>query len=230
MLLNRDSLAETLLNLNEAWFYGKEISRDSRDTISSFISSRTGEKGSYAGLPAPTEIDFQNKEKRLFTGERLQSAAGSAHILGEEALRALIKLNSQTSEAKNAIDHARAGFEQRLKETSERYGGRLIGMYCCGICTVSYIRNLALGTFVDSVERLEASIGELNKFRTGSGRWRRFPFHYTVLALSEIDHPDALEEIRYAAPSLERILKRKTLKNRYETRRKDLAERALGML
>ncbi len=230
MLLNQNSLAKTIENLNEAWFYSKDISKETGDSISIFLAFLQDKKGSYAGLPAPTGQDFRNTDKRLFTGEKLKSVGGSAHILGEEALRALLKLNSSSPEVREAIRLSKEGFEGRLQETSEFYGGRIIGLYCCGICTASYMRNLAIGTFKHSEQRLEASLEELKSLRNGGGRWRRFPFHYTILALSEINHSKAKDEIRYAAPSLERIANRKILKDKYAIRRKDLAQRALGII
>ncbi len=44
--------------------------------------------------------------------------------------------------------------------------------------------------------------------RTGDGRWNRLPFHYTLIALSETSIDLALDEMRYAAPVLERSMKR----------------------
>jgi hypothetical protein len=70
----------------------------------------------------------------------------------------------------------------------------------------------------------------LREHRDGSKRWRRFPFYYTLLALSEINEGSAIEEMRYAAPGLERMLKRRALGNRYELRRRVLAERILAIL
>jgi hypothetical protein len=68
----------------------------------------------------------------------------------------------------------------------------------------------------------------LNEFRDGRGRWRRFPFYYTLLALTEIPGPGAVSEIRYAAPGLERMLGRRGGKDRYGQRRRAIAERVLA--
>ena len=64
--------------------------------------------------------------------------------------------------------------------------------------------------------------------RLGTGRWRAFPFFYAVLALSEIDLPGARAELRYAAPVLERYLRRPTTNETTSQRRHALAERALA--
>ena len=69
---------------------------------------------------------------------------------------------------------------------------------------------------------------ELRGSRKGDGRWRRFPFYYTLLALSDIDLPGAVEEIRYAAPVCEAYLKRPPKPDSTSQRRHELVERVLG--
>jgi hypothetical protein len=68
----------------------------------------------------------------------------------------------------------------------------------------------------------------LKEHRDGRGRWRRFPFYYTLLALSEASGGSAEPELRYAAPGLERMLKRRARGDRYHRRRRTLAERILA--
>jgi hypothetical protein len=50
-------------------------------------------------------------------------------------------------------------------------------------------------------------VKQLKEYRDGKGRWRRFPFYYTLLALGGIDMPAATRELKYAAPAVERALK-----------------------
>jgi len=65
--------------------------------------------------------------------------------------------------------------------------------------------------------------------RDGKGQWRRFPFWYTVLALSEMDVPEASRELKYAAPVLERAAG-SPAHGTYARRRRELAVRALGLI
>ncbi|MFC1800261.1 hypothetical protein ACFL2Z_05085 [Candidatus Eisenbacteria bacterium] len=76
--------------------------------------------------------------------------------------------------------------------------------------------------------RLAGGVEYLREQRDGRGRWRRFPFYYTLLALAEIPGPRAADEIRYAAPVLERMLKRRGRGDKFQLRRRALAERALA--
>jgi hypothetical protein len=69
-------------------------------------------------------------------------------------------------------------------------------------------RHLLASTTPDDQRRLENGLLELHRHRDGAGRWKRFPFFYTLLALSEIELPGAREEVRYAGAVIERSLRR----------------------
>ncbi len=43
--------------------------------------------------------------------------------------------------------------------------------------------------------------------RFGAGAWRRFPFFYSLLALSEVDTPNARRAVSYALPECDRRLR-----------------------
>lgn len=63
--------------------------------------------------------------------------------------------------------------------------------------------------------------------RADNGRWGRFPFFYTLLALTEIDIPTARLELRWAAPAVERSLKALRRAGHYTQRRRAVLKRAL---
>jgi hypothetical protein len=79
-------------------------------------------------------------------------------------------------------------------------------------------------------ERLAGGLEFLKEHRDGKGGWHRFPFHYTLLALSEMDEKRVSREIAYAAPVLERILRRRSRGGKFDTRRRAVAERILARL
>ena len=70
----------------------------------------------------------------------------------------------------------------------------------------------------------------LRTHRDSDGRWYRFPFHYTLLALLEIDDEKATGEMAYAAPRLERLLRRHGTGDQYASRRRAVAERVLARI
>jgi hypothetical protein len=225
-LLNKNSLAETVDAVNEALFFGKNIPPVQKKEIALWLASRQGAPGSYSGMIAPTTKDFETGIK-VFTGEPVTTRAGTSHILGEESSKILIKLGVKNKAAVNALDKSNKGFETAMKRAVAM--GHYEGVYCCGKCTAAYWQNLAAGGLKNQERRLDKGMKALYKFRDGKGRWRRMPFYYTLLVLSEIDSPLAKKELEYAAPGLEKLSKRFNDKDKYGKRRKKLVEQILSI-
>ena len=89
---------------------------------------------------------------------------------------------------------------------------------------------MAAGGLSKRRERLAGGLKFLKEHRDGKGGWHRFPFYYTLLALSEMEAKGESREIQYAAPVLERMLKRRSRGGKFETRRRAVAERVLARL
>jgi hypothetical protein len=223
-IVNKSSLAATLDRINEALFYDRPLLKAQRQEAAEWIASRQGLKGSYRGLFAPTTSDYKQGAK-VFTGERVNSGAATGHILGEEASRALLLLDVHSQSVESALEHATSNMMEAVRRSDSVWGN--YGLYCCGTCSVAYWRNLAAGGLKDPQSRLNAGMKALKAQRDGEGRWKRFPFYYTLLALHELDLPSARAEMRYAAPVLERVLKRKPRKDQISQRRRVLMERIL---
>ena len=222
-LVKANSLSDTLDNINEVFFYERPLIKSDREEAAKWLASRQGKKGSYASMFAPTELDF-TWNTRLFTGEKVSSRAAIGHILGEEASRALILLKSRDVIVRDALKRATDGMLKRINE----YGPKNRGFYCCGICSASLWRHLAVNGLGQSEKRLLNGIETLKSYRKGNGEWGRFPFFYTLLALSETDLKPAVTEMQYAAPVCKRYLKRTKGSNKYFNRRHDLCERVLS--
>ena len=222
-LVDEGSLALTLDAVNEALFLGRRIPRSARTEVAVWIAARQGMPGAYADMFAPTERDFV--ESRVFTGEAIASRAATGHILGEEAMRALQLLGVKTPEVPAALARAKEGMEARVADTASQP----MGMYCCGTCSCAYWRSLAAGGLSHAEARLAQGMKDMKASRLGTGKWRFFPFFYAVLALTEIDLPGARAELRYAAPVLERHLRRTATDNVISRRRHAVAERALAL-
>lgn len=187
------------------------------------VAALQGKPGAYVGMFALPEAD-RGREFRTFTGERITTNAGKMHVIGEETCRILRLLGGSP-----AADRALAGMLERIRETDAREGG-LTGTYCCGTCSCAFWRTLAVGCFDHPEERQESGMRTLRSCRDGKGRWGRFPFYYTLLALSEIPRPIARAELEYALPGLEKILKRNESGEppAYSIRRRKLVERILS--
>ncbi len=228
-IVDPSSLAETLDSLEEAFFFGTPLSSHDKEQAARWIASRQGLPGSYANMFAPTDAE-RGQGFAMFTGDRISTNAGSTHIMGEEACRALILLDSPDPTVKQALADATVGMTSRLltNEGARRYGS--IGQYCCGACSCAYWRHLSVGGLFEQEERLMAGLDELRAHRQDTGRWRKFPFYYALLALTEMPLPEARLEIEHAALACERVLKASPKPGKYDPRRRALAERALGML
>jgi len=224
-IIHPNSLAATLDVLNEIFFMGRSLSKGERNEAAEWIASRQGLKGAYSRMFAPTELDFK-RGIRLFTGEKVFSGAAIGHILGEESSRALILLGSNSPVAGLALNRATTGMMQAI--TRSEKPGKVRGFYCCGTCTAALWRNLAVGGLKQPKKRLAVGLEVLRKYRDGNGKWRRFPFYYTLLALSEIDDKRAIDEIRYVAPVGERLLGRYKANNKLAVRRRILLQRILA--
>ena len=225
-IVNTRSLAATLDALNEAFFHGRSLTKSQREGAAKWIAGRQGMPHSYRNMFAPTDSDYR-KGFKVFTGESIRSGAATGHILGEEASRALILLDVPSKGVKDSLKRASAGITNALGH-HESMGGTQ-GMYCCGTCSVAFWRNLSVGGISGSERRLKAGMKALKSYRDGNGKWRRFPFYYTLLALSELDFPSAVAEMRYTAPVLERYLDRSAKRTKFTQRRRALAERVLEM-
>jgi hypothetical protein len=202
-MLNTHSLGATINAVNEAALFSARVSEPTVKQITEFIAGRQGLPHSYWGLFAPLD-DEVKKPFTLFTGETIRSDASARHILGEESLRILKVLGDTSPSVQQAIEHAQEDFGRRLM--SNKALGYGMGTYCCGNCTVAYWRALTTHWIADAEERLEMGIKDLKNERQ-AGKWRRFPFYYTALCLTELDKELAREEIRYIQPACERSIK-----------------------
>jgi len=224
-ILSTTSLAVTLVRLTDSIFYGKKIPIAEREKVAKWIAGRQGETRSYSGLPAPTKADY-SAPVTLFTGEKVTSGAARGHILGEEAMRALYLLKVKNPDVKRAIKLASDRFAERLA-----YPKNGVGYYCCGLCTPSYWRHLTAGGYSKdgwNEKEIASGMKYLKKHRLENGKWRRFPFYYTLFALLDIDNKGAIAEITHAAPSIERYLKRGRKPDKLSSRRYDILERVIA--
>ncbi len=230
-LVDQTSLAMTVDAVNDAFFWTKRLTRSERAAAARWIATRQGLPGGYVrALPAPTEKDIA-EGIRFFTGERLRTRVGVAHTLGEEACRALILLDVNRREVRLALRQASQGMSARLREAllSERWKDNP-GHYCCGRCTVAVWRHITVGGLAEArPERwLSAGMKRLTALRTEDGKWRSFPFYYTLLALTEIHLPSAVREMRHAARVCERLLRRSAGDDVYDRRRHEVLQRVLA--
>jgi hypothetical protein len=228
MLINRASLSKTLDAINAALFDGRPLAAVERGQAARWIAGRQGLPAAYGG----TFAGFPSERSRgivLFTGERIASAS-ARHILGEEASRALRLLQVRDPEVTRALGRADDGLMRCLARAAEDPRNSNPGLFCCGKCSVGLWRNLLAGGLDRQEERLRRGALHLRSMRDGANQWRRFPFWYTVLSLSETDSVEARAELKYAAPALQRAASRSVPSSLYARRRHEVAVRTLNRL
>jgi hypothetical protein len=196
-ILVSDSLQETLWRLEEV---RKGFRRKSDIYVKEaleWVLSRQGLEGSYHNLFLLTSQDL-TQGVHLPTGEHIKTNVATRHILGEEALRTLIVWNLESSKP---VKEATKGFNQIIE-----IGGKN-GSYCCYNCTIAFLRTLAVTKTDARDEILDKGLDKIKKAQSSDGRWRGFPFYYTLLFLSELDSPYAKNELKHAKKAAERLLK-----------------------
>jgi len=217
-MINLDRLSPVVDSLNDAFITGQYMPGDEREQTAEWIAARQQRSGSSAGLFAPTEAD---QAFHLFSGEKLRTRLATRNVLSAEAARAILLLAPASPAARGALERAR----DRLAQSC--FAAQLCAVGECAHSGVGWMRYLAAEAGAEAQERLQAHVDLLSRHRDGKGRWRRFPFYYTLLALLETGSPAAAEEMRYAAPACERLLLRDG-GGPFAARRKAILERALA--
>jgi hypothetical protein len=228
VLIDPNSLSQTVDAVNEAAFASRKLPTTERTAVARWIAARQGLPGAYAD----TFAGFDEERRRgivVFTGERITSAS-SRHILGEEASRALRLLRVRDPAVRGALERASGNLMGCLERAARDPRNTNPGTYCCGKCTVGLWRNLLAGGLDRQEERLRLGVDHLRMLRDGEGRWRVYPFWYSVLALTDMDLPEAVAELRYTAPVLEQAARRPPPAAIHGRRRHELAARALARL
>jgi hypothetical protein len=227
--LDKNSLFKTVDNVSEALLFALEIDNNEKAEIADFIINQQGKPRTYANTFAPTENDLK-QDLILFTGERIKSSVGKCHMIGEEASRILRKLDLGLDKVNDALQKADSGLQMQINKVlkNPRYE---YGMYCCKSCSCGLWINLASGGLNNNTEMLRAGMDYLKKHRDNKGKWKGFPYYYTLYVLNEIKLDLAFNEMKYAAQSIERRLKKKHAdKNKYDLRRNYICEQILNKI
>lgn len=222
-LLDTNSLAITLDNLNDSILHGNTMDESEKVQTALWLSSLQGKPGSYRGMFAIPPADKKN-ETMLYTGDLLNSNASLRHILGEEALHALLWLNVKDGAVQTAVENALAA----LAEYTGYLGKNPPPTYCCGKCTDAVLRVMRLIPEQEAKRYIQASLKAIKTFRDGNGKWKRFPFYYTLYTL--MDLPGAEDELIYSSAVLERSLKTMKPTDKYKQRKLIIGEKILNRL
>ena len=227
VFVHADSLSQTVDAVHQAEFERRKIPAPQALAAARWIAARQGLPGAYGGTFAAFDQETA-KGISLFTGERVTSAS-ARHILGEEACRALRFLKITDSVVQTALERGNEGLMRCVARAAKDPRNNNPGLYCCGKCTVGFWRNLLSGGLDRQEERLWRGVQHLRSARDGEGGWRRFPFWYTTLSLSQMEFRGAKEELEYARVKIEQTARRRGMHGAFAHRRYTLACRVLGL-
>ena len=213
-----NTLASDLDALNEVLFFNYPLIGAERSIFLTMIAGRQIKDGPAAGLFSTPE---ENREGlRLFTGERLRTALATGNVLAAECMRALLLLSPPQPAPEDVLERAHAHLR----------GACFTGCCAKGECahsSVAWMRCLAAQEGRRSEEWLQHHLEVIKAHRDGSGRWWNFPFYYTLLALTEIDLPEARSEMQYSAQACTQYLWRANHNGESDRRRTVLMQRVL---
>jgi hypothetical protein len=233
-LVNPQSLWATIDAIDDAFFHNRPLTLQQRKEAATFIAARQGKPGSYGGMFGPVEQE-ESKGLRVFTGESVNSWAGSAHILGHETCRTLLQLDVRTAGVQPALDRAEERFladlPKHLKPAGSADGYRFPGILCCPKCTCSVWRHLQARGGAQEQAVIEAGLKLMKTYRDTEGAWRVWPLRYSLLALSEMRTPAAIAEMKYAARRCELELAKRLSKTSVHSQRwRVVLERVLSLV
>lgn len=117
-MLNTTSLSATLDGVSQAFFFREAIIPSDASSTAAWIASRQGKPICYGEMFGLFEDEYRSGV-RLFTGELLPRSASARHVMGEEAVRALLLLNDSSTEVQAAQSLAVDWMESRLIEYPE---------------------------------------------------------------------------------------------------------------
>jgi hypothetical protein len=196
-----NSLYQTVTDAAAHLFLGGTFVPAERDELAAWILAHQNRQRGFSFYPMVAE---RERGIRLLSGERLQTTLAADNAVEMETLRLL------------ALIQPHAPQVQRLFQAAERrLSGVCYGRVCskgeCAHASLSVLRYHTARGAERSAGMIRRGLEALRGDRTGTGKWRSFPFYYTLLWLAEL--PDGLDEgarveLSYARGRCERLLSR----------------------
>lgn len=207
--------------LNEQLFYHKPLPKKTTAPIIEHFFSRQIQKGNNIGQFSLTTNDY-SEGSILFTGEKLHTKLAIGNILGLEICRLLILLASDNQHTTNALELA----DKWLANTC-------FSEFCstgeCRHSTIAFMRFLNTLKNHNYEAILINFIELLAQHRNKKYGWDGFPFYYTILVLSEIDLPEARNELLFTLSGCERIPEKIENVNIYTQRQIDILHKVFSV-
>ncbi len=220
MLIDETSLSATIDAFNAQLAEDARLDAEEEVEVVSFLLGRQIGSGRNGGMFALSAGEYE-AGVHLFTGERLRTRIAARSVLTLGATRILSAIGGDRVDVQEALARASAVMRRACFAAAHCVIGE------CAHSSIAYMRDAAIDRTGARRKWIEDHIRVICAHREGNGRWKRFPFYYTLLALSEVGTPSANAELDYARPACERVVRRAST-GVYGVRRKSLLRRVLG--
>lgn len=179
-------------------FEGGSYAPAQRASLAGWILARQNRQNGFIFHPTQEE---QQVGICLLSGEKPKTKLLANNALELETLRLLALLQPGAPEAR------------RTFETANRRLARLCFAQVCttGECahaSIAYLRYLTALDMQQCLPQAQHALDVIRQFRSGTGRWRAFPFFFTLLWLNDLPDGLAAAELEYARPYCETLLEK----------------------
>lgn len=217
MLIDETSLSETIDAVSVRLAAGEPLPAVEQEDVVAWLLGRQAQAGRDRGMFAPFPGEYE-PGVRLFTGERLRTRVATRNVLTLESARILSALAGERAEVRSVLARTSVAMRHACFALSHCVIGE------CAHSSIAYMRDAASDRSGDHRKWIEDHLHVIREHRDGKGRWKRFPFYYTLLALLEVGTPSANAELEYARPACRRVVGRASSGD-YVTRRRRILGR-----
>jgi hypothetical protein len=219
MLAHPTNLVATLNGLAGAFFIQQPVPPVLCEETATLIVSRQQKTGTNAGFFIPFTAEA-GAEVMLFSGEKLHTDFARNHAMMIEAARLLKLLAVENHGSPHAVQLA----YHRMQEAC-------YSSFCtrgeCKALTMAFLRFLLVEGGEGTTALLEEFLTRLSSHRDGKGKWKGFPFYFTLLVLTEIPDPFSTSELLNSASACEKLRSLNLDPDPVSKRRLEILTRAL---
>jgi hypothetical protein len=186
-LVDRNSLYRTVQNAARFLYQGGILTEDDQDLLVDHILNH---QNRYKGfLFYPTILEREDGI-RLISGETPRTRLLANNSVELETLRLLALLGQERASVLEVFSEA----DLRLKEQCFA-GVCLTGE--CPAASIAYLRYLTARDPYQYAAEIRHGLEIVKQNRSGNGRWKKFPFRFTLLWLTDLPLDFSGEELEY---------------------------------
>jgi hypothetical protein len=194
--MNSTSLHQTVIRAAGFLFEGGRYVAAEEIQLANWILARQNRQKGFVFFPTPED---EEDGLRLLSGEKPRTKLLARNALELETLRLLA-----------LIEPKDAAVERLQQEVGQRLSRLCFAQVCktgeCAHASIAYLRYRMAAGGREATSQFEHGLQVLKQDRDGDGRWRKFPFWFTLLWLVELPAEMAQEELAYTRDRCKQLL------------------------